>query len=355
MEMAQKDITQSLIPLQEVLSILLHVFSDSLILNSHFEVWGIGEEVAHDLGYSRAELRCQHISMLAHGLDTTLANHLANGFFPEQQVQLFTKQGEKLLVGLSGFQSGLFSDINGLIFLRFRNLEGLKSVYKKLDAKADELDQFIYQAAHDLRGPLATIKGLVNIIQAARNVDEEAYIVVQLERATKLLDEKLQKLAFLAESGKETPSLLGQLDMVFIESKLKELIRHHSYDIKFSVECRATDHYKTNDLLLYSLLTNLFSFLVSHPAEPGSRLRLQILIDSFTSEILIQAHGFSLGEEARRILFDEINGYAELLKNPDLIYYYAAHKIVIKVRGSLNLKFLSSRAHEIVVSFPHQG
>jgi signal transduction histidine kinase len=353
MQPNQKDITQALIPLSDILSMLLEVFSDLMILNTRFDMLAHGETVIHDLGYSKAELRGRNISMLSNGLQATLAAQLANGFFPEQNVRLYTKKGDLFLAGLSGFQSGLFSDINGLVVLRFRNLENVKSVYKRLEAKTEELDQFIYQASHDLRGPLATIKGLANVMKTAKGIDETEFIVGQIERFAVTLDDKLHKLAFLASSGKEGASLTGRIDFQYLESKIRETIAHHSAMVKFTLSFNAIEFYQTNDLLLYSLLTNLFSFIASHAQTPENALHLELVVDSFATEILIEAKGFSVGEETRIILVDEIHGYAELLKHPDLIYYYAAHKIVMKVQGAMDFNFLGPDKHRIKISFPH--
>jgi len=350
------DITRSLIRENDLPSIFLNIYSNSIILNLNFQIVFLGESVQLDLGYSGPELKNKNINVLANGLQDTLVHSLTKGYFEEQRFHLFTKYGEPLLVGLAGFYSGLFSDINGFIVLDFKNLEEVKSVYRKLEAKTEELDQFIYQASHNLRGPLATIKGLTRIVKTAQNNEEMMHIITQIAKFSDTLDERLHKLTFLAEADKEISSPTGKIDFLHLESKLKETIHQHSPDcaVNFIFAYQVSKSYRTNDILLTSLLTNLCSFLVSHPKEKNNFLQVDLFQDASSIEITVRLQGFSFSEETRKILADETQGYAELLKRPDLVYCYATHKIINKMRGGISFNFLSNQSQVVIIYVPNQ-
>ncbi len=310
-----------------------------------------------DLGYVATELNNKNVSVLADELRVALEHQMLNGYFEEQRFHLRTKEGELLLAGLSGFYSGLFSGINGFIMLRFRNLEEVKSVYQKLEAKTEELDQFIYQAAHHLRGPLATIKGLTRIIKNAKDNEEIKFIIDQISIYVETLDERLHKLSFLAEADKETFLPAGQIDFQYLETTIRETVQQHSPDgvVNFIFSSQVLEIYKTNDILINSLLVNLCSFLVSHPKKRDNNLQIDLFQDALSTEITIQLHGFTFCEETRKILAEETHGYAELLKRPDLIYCYATHKIINKMHGGISFNFLSNQKQVVIIYLPNSS
>jgi signal transduction histidine kinase len=350
------DITKSLISSDDLFSILLAIFPDTIFLNLQFNILSLGGSIAADLGYSERELEGSSIQVLSDELPTVIGHRLLNGYFEEEKFHVRTKDGEQLMAGLSGFYTGLLTDVNGFIVLRFRNLDGVKSFYKKLEAKTDELDQFIYQAAHSLRGPLATIKGLTRIGKAEGSHDkgEMEYIVNQIGVFSEMLDEQLHRLTFLAEVDKEEQEP-REMDFTKIDGKLRETVEQHSPDrvVNFTSSFEANSFHKTNDALLCSLLINLFSFLVSQPKKSENNLRLELFVDETSTEILIRLHGFSFSEEKRKILADEAHSYAELLRRPDMLFCYAAHKILVKMHGGISFNFLSNEDQVVIIYFPH--
>ena len=87
------------------------------------------------------------------------------------------------------FLLGIFSTILVVLFLIKTNkesewsLQNSKDVLEKLADELtksnkelkktnEELDRFVYSASHDMRSPLTTLQGLINVAKIAKNVDE---------------------------------------------------------------------------------------------------------------------------------------------------------------------------------------
>ncbi len=65
------------------------------------------------------------------------------------------------------------------------------------------LDEFIYSASHSLRGPLATLKGLINLLELKLAHEWELeFIYTKMRVLGNHLDELLHKLIYYAESDK---------------------------------------------------------------------------------------------------------------------------------------------------------
>ena len=102
-------------------------------------------------------------------LVASLQKDLATGFSGEKRYVLLTKEKTKIVACISGFYMGLISDINNKIILIVRKTQLTVVVNENPQKTEIEIDNFIYRAAHDLRGPLATIKGLIDLIKIREN------------------------------------------------------------------------------------------------------------------------------------------------------------------------------------------
>ncbi|HZI25050.1 MAG TPA: histidine kinase dimerization/phospho-acceptor domain-containing protein, partial [Chryseolinea sp.] len=92
---------------------------------------------------------------------------------------------------------GLISDINNKIILIVKKTEVVATIENPENTRI-EIDQFIYRAAHDLRGPLATIKGLIDLIKIRENNDELDRLIQLVDSHANVLDERLFQLAYMA-------------------------------------------------------------------------------------------------------------------------------------------------------------
>ncbi|MEJ2277722.1 MAG: histidine kinase dimerization/phospho-acceptor domain-containing protein [Candidatus Lokiarchaeota archaeon] len=87
-----------------------------------------------------------------------------------------------------------------------RNYEKLNKLLKDLKLANDELVQFNYSVSHDLRQPLATISGYVNILQeifkGKIEKSPESYIE-EIIKASERMDEMIEGLLKYSKIGKE--------------------------------------------------------------------------------------------------------------------------------------------------------
>jgi len=102
---------------------------------------------------------------------------------------------------LSGFYLGLISDLTGYIVLRIKPVDEINLLNRQLERSRQELDEFIYRASHDLRGPLATIRGLTNIMKLQKPNDEMKSLIAMLETSATKMDNRLSRLHYYRKSA----------------------------------------------------------------------------------------------------------------------------------------------------------
>ncbi|MBC7485196.1 MAG: HAMP domain-containing histidine kinase, partial [Cytophagaceae bacterium] len=72
----------------------------------------------------------------------------------------------------------------------------------KLRTSNDDLDSFVYRASHDLRSPLASIMGVINIVKTEQDVMKIKEYMTYQERSVKKLDDLIQDILDLSRNAR---------------------------------------------------------------------------------------------------------------------------------------------------------
>jgi hypothetical protein len=345
------DITHQIISDSDIRQQIGSIFPDSVILDSQFNFISISQNILETLGYKRAETHGEPIGMLSNSsnIQSLLEKKLRPGYFAEEPFEVRSKTGDTIMYGISGFYLGLIADVNGMIVLKLKNLDELNLMHDRLEAKTLELDRFVYLSAHSLRGPLATLKGLINLTKISKDSEEMDFLHRQMESFAEKLDDKLHRLIYFAESDKGNESLLRNLSLQSVCDALTINIQEGSVDHPVNFECLSQDLSLglENGETVLSLLRNLALFFCQQPKETNNHLTLDTHSNLDTTEIIVRAKGFLLSDWLKERLTKFNFGYSEILQYPELINCYAAKKIIFKLKG--DMQFMLTPWDEVVV------
>jgi response regulator of citrate/malate metabolism len=196
-----------------------------------------------------------------------------------------------------------------------------------------ELDDFIYATSHSLRGPLATLKGLINLLKLPGSFDKD-FIVGKMAFYADRLDERLYKMIYLAESDKlldvedDGASLQTILDTFrqdeFVEETLLSVVVN-------MLEPPATVWLQHGNRML-QCLRNVRAFLLRMGAEVAS-VTLRVSQGDGLLAFDFAALGGALDEDKVRKIDRANVGYSEILSDPDYTEIYSAKKIISRLQG----------------------
>jgi signal transduction histidine kinase len=100
----------------------------------------------------------------------------------------------------------------------------------KLKKSNEDLDSFVYRASHDLRSPLASIMGVINIVKTEKDVSKIKDYMKYQERSVKKLDDLIQDILDISRNSK-----LGVfIEPIDLKSFMKNCIDSFSYMEEFS-------------------------------------------------------------------------------------------------------------------------
>jgi PAS domain S-box-containing protein len=164
-----------------------------------------------------------------------------------------------------------------------------------LEKTNQELDRFVYSVSHDIKAPLASVKGLINLIRLSTE-DE-------LEYNLQLMDRSINKLNGFVEDilmhSRNSRVALKQ-DLINFDKEIElaaEDLRHmdKASDVKLitSIEIKAaavTDQYR-----LQSVLKNLISNSVKYHNPDAKKSWVKVFVKSTTAEIQIKVSDNGIG------------------------------------------------------------
>ena len=347
-----KDFTQPVLTEHEIRNIIGRILSDGVIVRRPYTILSIGTDISNILGASVAELIGGPLSNLM-GPEFSaddLRDLLRMGYFEGHETSLRTRAGVSTPCILSGFYLNLIAGASDLVILKFRFRSNLEDVLKQLQAKTEEMDDFIYAAAHDLRGPLATLKGLINLMKIPGRKNYK-FISEKMSLFAERLDDRLYKLIYFAESDKES-EVSGELTLIEIIEGLG--LSGEGFNRLSSVILRSDVLPPVllleNGKLVLALLANIKSFLLRHSS--GRRdIDLQVEVKDASCEFSMTMDGIEIAADRQRKIESLGFGYAGILSEPQFADLYSAKKIALKLQGDLRMQITGGKV-SIQMSIP---
>lgn len=183
-----------LITREYVESQLSLIFEDAIILNYKFEITAISQVMANEFKCKPIDLIGKNINHLAKDFDLVaeLSTVLADGHFSGKSYVLKNSESQDLSVTISGFYLGFISDLNETIAIFVKNVGATQELNDRLKLKEAAMDDLLYRASHDLRGPIATILGIVNIAKLRTDDLEVDKLFEFIGANAKILDQRLK-------------------------------------------------------------------------------------------------------------------------------------------------------------------
>jgi signal transduction histidine kinase len=350
-------ISNILFSVQEVTGRLNSFFTDSVILRMDYVIEAIGNDLEGLLEYSTTDLSSLPFEKICvnPGMPNKIRKQMKKGYFVNVPANLLTKNGDVLRVAVSGFYLGLISEINGFIILKVKLLEDNSVLKKELFTKKRELDSFIYRTAHDLRGPLATIKGLVNLLKIRQHNDEVDELTALIDVHANKLDDRLFKLLYLADTNGGSDDCSGCINFDALQARLQRIL-NDNFQLDKASFLFTTPVKKlcgVNENVFYQLISNIFLYIISLPvASITISIHIEFKVQNDWLNVIIRSDGFLTSGQIREAIHQPTSLYNDLLSYPFLFNYYVAQKEVMQLHALFRIDFYGESEQVLQVSIP---
>jgi signal transduction histidine kinase len=347
--------------MSEMMGKLNTILADSVVLDLGLGIAALGRDVETLIGVTSDEVTGDRFAdmLIGTNMQGLLEEKLRPGYFAALDANLWTRRGESCQVSLSGFYLGLISDINGYIILKIKLKEDNSALKTELFTKKRELDTFIYRAAHDLRGPLATIKGLVNLLKMRKTDIEVDKLTNLIEVHADKLDDRLFKLLYLANDNGHYEDGKGCVDFdILKESLIKTLTDNCQLDKAIlAFQAPGSKLCQVNDRAITRLVRHTILYIISLPVASATEdnqleIDVQVRVSNARLLVTIRTRGFLASEPIRQVIQQPSSLYNDLLSHPLLFNYYVAYKEATLLRGTLQVNFKGSTQQVVELAIP---
>ncbi len=177
----------------------------------------------------------------------------------------------------------------------------------ELQKAYDELDKFAYSVTHDLRGPILSIQGAIDL---ASQIDD----ITEIRSILELVDKTSSKLNGLIENIHDYYRLKrGQLQITNIEfeallSEISDLHEIHEkmHNVRFTSVIEQNEPFRSDAMSIKIILNNLLSnaFKYQRKDNPDKFVSLEIYVNQGMATIFVRDNGIGIQKNYISNIFD---------------------------------------------------
>lgn len=233
-------------------------------------------------------------------------------------------------------------------------VQKVKKRNKELKKLNNELDRFVYSASHDLRAPLASIQGLVEIAHKESTLSGK-------DQCLKLIDVSIKKLdRFTREIIDYSRNARAELDVqeidfkALIESTFQELRfleKASMIDMRYSIEenGKLYSDYRRLGVILNNLVSNAIIYHNFYQNEPFIEVR--VFIGPKSTQIAIEDNGSGIKDEHLKNIFKMFYRATEGTSGSGL-GLYIVQEALNKLKGQIKVKSNYGRGTVFEIEVP---
>jgi PAS domain S-box-containing protein len=238
--------------------------------------------------------------------------------------------------------------------LLIENQEHIKTS-EQLKNTNSELDTFVYRASHDLKGPLASLNGLINIagMELGDNAVATRYLGL-MEKAAKRLDGILIDLIEATQVKQRTVELASIPTLVLTNTVVEGLKTQVDFTgIEMGIDIDPELQVQSDETLLTSILQNLLTTSIRYrdPAKPICKLDLSIKQEGDGFKIQMTDNGLGYNEDVKHRVWDMFFKANNQISGSGL-GLYIVKQAAEKLHGQVSMETKSMEGTTILVSFP---
>lgn len=178
---------------------------------------------------------------------------------------------------------------------------------EELQKAYDELDKFAYSATHDMRGPILSVLGIIDLAKNSEGLDEVKEMIEMMENAMLKLDNYIQNLHdhYSIRRGEIN---LTEIDFNDIMQDMSDLydITSKLKNVDFEKEVSQTCKFRSDDISIKIIINNLLSnaFKYQKKNNEHKRVSLKINVADSKATIVVEDNGIGIPESSLGEVFN---------------------------------------------------
>ena len=233
--------------------------------------------------------------------------------------------------------------------------ENLSNLNNELTKTNAELDRFVYSASHDLRAPISSMLGLLNLCSYTEDMTEITEYLALLEKSVRRLDKFIQDILDYSRNTR----LEARRDEINFRQMFEEIFEHHSYmdnakRIEKIIHIERKNAFFSDMGRLSIIFNNLISNAIRYAdhTKKNSYIEVTILIGKTTTSIEIKDNGLGIEQEHLPRIYEMFYRANEQLNGSGL-GLYIVKETVDKLGGTIEITSKATVGTTINIFIPN--
>lgn len=358
--MLGEELKASVIAKNYLKSIFEGIVDMLIIFDEHFLVKEINKKVTDILGIDEAKIIGQPIESLYPATEKKLAEKIKKnveykGFLYNQEASFLHLNGDQIPVSVSLSSLKDNNNVKRGYILIAKDLKHILLTANALKQRNTELQTLVYKVSHDLKGPVASVMGLLDLVDMAG--DDLLTIRTYLAHIKKSLHKLNHTILSLFEYSLSYQSTF-EVSAVTIKSLLEEVI--YSYQDYPGIDSFQFISEVPDDLTLMTgkkLLISVFQHIIENAILFRTTLRqnsyMKISASNHGKSVFIsfKDNGMGMDEQVQARAFDMFYRGNEISKGSGLGLFIAKSNVE-KLGGEIKMNSKVDVGTEITILLP---
>jgi signal transduction histidine kinase len=214
----------------------------------------------------------------------------------------------------------------------------LKQKNDELQKTNDELNRFIYSASHDLRSPLTSIMGILQLARLEENLTME-YLEI-IDKNIQKLDKYIKNIISYYQNSRSEERLENINFKQMIDQEI-EMLTVNDSDVIFEVNIQQNiefigDHFRIR-LVINNLLSNAIKY--RNPEAAEHKIKIDVDVNKTEAIITISDNGLGIHEDHLENIFKMFyRAQGHHSKQGSGLGLFIVKESIEKLEGSVNVK-----------------
>jgi len=218
-----------------------------------------------------------------------------------------------------------------------------------------ELDKFVYSASHDLRAPIASLLGLIEVARLEKNMDSITRLLNMQEKSLLRLDRFIKDIVDHSRNTRlpvecESINFEKMLQMTMEQFQFMDNVNKIRTKIIVDQEEKFFTAPSRLEIVLNNLISNSLKYADMQKDDPF--IEVQIKSNSRSAEIKVIDNGEGIPTDSKSRVFDMF--YRATANGPGSgLGLYIVKEAVGKIGGTINVNSEYGKGTEFVVNIPN--
>lgn len=233
----------------------------------------------------------------------------------------------------------------------------LVSKNEELTKTNAELDRFVYSVSHDLRAPLTSLLGLMNICNETLPQDELfiRQILSMMQHSVNKMDAFISEiLDYSRNSRKEITPTIIDFNSILTEANKSLKYTSNVPGYEFSLAIQEDNVFYSDEQRVSILLNNLISNAIKYldVSKAKSSIRARVHTTSYWAKIIIEDNGIGIDSSHQAKVFDMFYRATDISTGSGL-GLYIVREIIHKLEGTITLESTLNQGTSVTIEIPN--